>query len=108
MNIGYVTWMSTFYHEKYHLSLSTAGFTSMFFHFAAALLGVLIGGKLSDKYGTKAVNSPSGNGTGRIVVRCSVYIFHGIYLEFICKLCYVGFVRLFQGNLRFKLVCCFV
>ena len=53
VNIGYVTWMSTFYHEKYHLSLSTAGFTSMFFHFAAALLGVLIGGKLSDKYAQK-------------------------------------------------------
>ncbi len=51
VNIGYVTWMSTFYHEKYHLSLSTAGFTSMFFHFAAALLGVLIGGKLSDCWG---------------------------------------------------------
>ena len=53
VNIGYVTWMSTFYHEKYHLSLSTAGFTSMFFHFAAALFGVLIGGKLSDKYAQK-------------------------------------------------------
>ena len=50
VNIGYVTWMSTFYHEEFHLSLSTAGFTSMFFHFAAALLGVLIGGRLSDKY----------------------------------------------------------
>lgn len=54
VNIGYVTWMSTFYHEKFHLSLSTAGFTSMFFHFAAALLGVLIGGKFSDKYAAKA------------------------------------------------------
>ena len=53
VNIGYVTWMSTFYHEEFHLSLPTAGFTSMFFHFAAALLGVLIGGRLSDKYALK-------------------------------------------------------
>ena len=53
VNIGYVTWMSTFYHEEFQLSLSMAGFTSMFFHFAAALLGVLIGGKLSDKYALK-------------------------------------------------------
>lgn len=53
VNIGYVTWMSTLYHEKFHLSLSMAGFTSMFFHFAAALIGVLIGGKLSDKYAMK-------------------------------------------------------
>ena len=53
VNVGYVTWMSTFYHEEFQLSLSMAGFTSMFFHFAAALLGVLIGGKLSDKYALK-------------------------------------------------------
>jgi MFS family permease len=53
VNIGYVTWMSTFYYEKFHLSLSTAGFTSMFFHFSAAFLGVLIGGRLSDKYASK-------------------------------------------------------
>ena len=48
-----MTLMYTFNPEKYHVSLSTAGFTSMFFHFAAALLGVLIGGKLSDKYAQK-------------------------------------------------------
>lgn len=53
VNIGYVTWISTFYHEKFHLSLSTAGFTSMFFHFAMAFIGVLAGGKFSDKYALK-------------------------------------------------------
>ncbi len=53
VNIGYVTWMPTLYYEKFHLSLSTAGFTSMFFHFGMALLGVLIGGKLSDKFVVK-------------------------------------------------------
>lgn len=53
VNIGYVTWMSTFYHEKFHLSLSYAGFTSMFFHFALAFIGVLAGGKFSDKYALK-------------------------------------------------------
>ena len=50
VNIGFVTWMSTYYYEQFHLSLSTAGFTSMFYHFAAALIGVLIGGRLSDKF----------------------------------------------------------
>jgi sugar phosphate permease len=53
VNVGYVTWMSTFYYEKFDLSLSTAGFTSMFFHFALAFLGVLIGGKLSDQFALK-------------------------------------------------------
>lgn len=49
VNIGYVTWMSTYYYEEFHLPLSVAGFTSMFYHFAAALAGVLIGGRLSDR-----------------------------------------------------------
>lgn len=50
VNIGFVTWMSTYYYESFHMSLSTAGFTSMFYHFAAALIGVLIGGRLSDRF----------------------------------------------------------
>jgi sugar phosphate permease len=54
VNVGYLTWMPTFYFEKFHLSLSTAGFTSMFFHFAAAFLGVLVGGRLSDKFSAKS------------------------------------------------------
>ncbi|GAA4729190.1 MFS transporter [Flavisolibacter ginsenosidimutans] len=53
VNVGFVTWMATFYFEKFHLSLATAGFTSMFFHFGLAFLGVLIGGKLSDKFSVK-------------------------------------------------------
>jgi sugar phosphate permease len=48
VNIGYVTWMPTFYFEKFHLSLASAGFSSMFFHFALAFAGVLVGGRLSD------------------------------------------------------------
>jgi sugar phosphate permease len=53
VNVGYVTWMATFYYEEFHMSLSTAGFTSMFFHFGLAFFGVLIGGKLSDKFAIK-------------------------------------------------------
>lgn len=53
VNIGYVTWMPTFYHEKFNLPLSTASFISMFFHFALALAGVIFGGKLSDKLALK-------------------------------------------------------
>ena len=50
VNIGFVTWMSTYYYETFHMPLSTAGFTSMFYHFAAALVGVLVGGRLSDHF----------------------------------------------------------
>lgn len=47
--IGYLTWMPTFLYEKFGLSLTQAGFTSMAFHHVAAVLGVLIGGRLSDR-----------------------------------------------------------
>ena len=53
VNIGYTTWMATFYHEKFGLALSTASFAAMFFHFSLALVGVLAGGRLSDKLAPK-------------------------------------------------------
>lgn len=48
VNTGYVTWMPTFLYENFHLTLSDAGFSSMFYHNAGAFLGVLFGGKASD------------------------------------------------------------
>lgn len=46
--IGYITWMPSFLHEKFRLSLPNAGFSSMFYHHVAAMVGVLLGGKVSD------------------------------------------------------------
>jgi MFS family permease len=48
--IGFLTWMPMFLHERYDLSQTAAGFWSMFSHHAAAMLGVLIGGRLSDRW----------------------------------------------------------
>ena len=48
VGIAYLTWMPTFLHEKFDLTLTNAGFSSMFYHHAAAMLGVLLGGRLSD------------------------------------------------------------
>jgi len=49
VHIGYLTWMPTFLHEKFDLSLSNAGFSSMFYHHLVAYLGVLGGGWISDR-----------------------------------------------------------
>lgn len=48
VNNGYVTWMPTFLHERFHLSLAQAGFFAMFYHNAAAFAGVLLGGRITD------------------------------------------------------------
>ncbi len=50
VNAGYMTWMPTYLYEKFHLSLSNAGFSSVFYHYLAAFVGVLIGGWWSDKW----------------------------------------------------------
>ncbi len=48
--IGFLTWIPTFLHEQYDLSLAAAGFWSMASHHVAAMIGVLIGGRLSDRW----------------------------------------------------------
>ncbi len=50
VNVGFLTWMPTFLRERFHLSLAQAGFASMFYHHAAAAVGVLLGGQLSDRW----------------------------------------------------------
>ena len=40
-NIGYLTWMPTFLHEKFDLSLTAASFWALSVHYAASAMGVL-------------------------------------------------------------------
>lgn len=49
VNVGYTTWMATFLHENYGLTLAEAGFHSTFWHFLAAAPGVIIGAQLADR-----------------------------------------------------------
>lgn len=49
VNVGYLTWMPTYLHERFGLSLARAGFTGMFWHHIAAFGGVMGGGILSDR-----------------------------------------------------------
>jgi sugar phosphate permease len=53
VNVGYLTWMPSFLTEKFALSLSAAGFSSMFYHHIGALGGVILGGSMSDKLSAK-------------------------------------------------------
>lgn len=47
-NVGYITWIPTLLHEKFSLSLASAGFNSMFWHVLCAIAGVMVGGRLGD------------------------------------------------------------
>lgn len=53
VNVGYLTWMPTFLHEKFDMSLSAAGLHSTLYHFLFAFFGVMIGARISDKLALK-------------------------------------------------------
>ena len=48
VNNAYLVWAPSFLEEKFQLSLTEAGRRSMFYHHLAAMVGVLVGGRVSD------------------------------------------------------------
>jgi len=50
VSIGYLAWMPTYLHESFGLTLAEAGFFSVFYNLMAAFIGVMLGGKFSDKF----------------------------------------------------------
>ena len=48
VNNGYVTWAPTFLQERFGMPLATAGGFSMLYHHVFALVGILIGGPVTD------------------------------------------------------------
>jgi MFS family permease len=51
--IGYLAWMPTYLHESFGLTLAEAGFFSVFYNLLAAFVGVMLGGRFSDKFAQK-------------------------------------------------------
>ena len=51
--VGYLTWTPTYLYEKFDMSLSRAGFNSMFYTHMFAFVGIIIAGKYSDKLAKK-------------------------------------------------------
>jgi len=50
---GYLTWMPTYLYENFSMSLSRAGFNSMFYTHLFAFIGIIIAGRYSDIIGRK-------------------------------------------------------
>lgn len=51
--VGYLTWTPTYLYEKFNMSITQAGFQSMFYTHLFAFLGVILAGKLSDNWAKK-------------------------------------------------------
>ena len=50
VNVGFMTWMPTYLHEKFGFSLARSGFDATFYHYVAAFIGVLLGASIADRY----------------------------------------------------------
>jgi MFS family permease len=53
VSIGFMTWMPTFLYEKFHLTLRAAALYAVLYHYTFALIGVVVGGRLSDGLAAK-------------------------------------------------------
>jgi len=48
------TWLPLYLYEKFHVSLAVAGFTGTFYIQAGSIAGILIGGRLSDRWAARS------------------------------------------------------
>jgi MFS transporter, Spinster family, sphingosine-1-phosphate transporter len=53
VQVGYLTWTPTYLYEKFNMTLSQAGFHSMFYTHLFAFAGIIFVGKYSDKLAVK-------------------------------------------------------
>ncbi len=53
VSVGWITWMPTFLYEKFHMPLKDAALHAMLIHHIFAFLGVMVGGRVSDRMATR-------------------------------------------------------
>ena len=54
VNVACLTWTPTLLYQKFELSLANSGFHATFYHHAGAFLGVLLGGRLADRWARRS------------------------------------------------------
>jgi len=85
---GYLTWMPTFLQERFNQDQKAAGFNALFYTNVAALLGVLVAGRLSDVWAAR-------RRTFRLEVQCLGLVLGAPCIWLMAQadrpwLCYVG------------------
>ncbi len=54
VNVACLTWTPTLLYQKFQLTLAYSGFHATFYHHVGAFLGVLLGGKLADRWAQRS------------------------------------------------------
>jgi sugar phosphate permease len=54
VNVACLAWTPMLLYQKFHLSLAQSGFHATFYHHLGAFLGVLLGGRLADRWASRS------------------------------------------------------
>ena len=97
VNNAYVVWAPDFLGEKFDLSLIEAGGYSMFYHHITALVGVLIGGTLSDVWVKKFAGARMTMQTVAMLLGAPAILFMGLAQSAVAVYAWMAVFGLFRG-----------
>ena len=97
VNVGFHTWMPTYLHEKFGFALDKAGFSAVFYHYVCAFFGVLIGGRLTDRWAVRrrAIRFEA-NACGLLLGAPFIFVMAQTSSETVCFVM-LGLFGLFRG-----------
>lgn len=94
---GYLLWMPTFLYEEFHQPLDAAAFSSTFYHFLAAFVGVMAGGAITDRLVSRMPNIRIDvEYLGHIAAAPFIYLMSQSHEAWVCYVGLAGF-GLFRG-----------
>ncbi|NQT11567.1 MAG: MFS transporter [Planctomycetes bacterium] len=97
VNNAYVVWAPDFVGEKFDLSLVEAGGYSMFYHHITALVGVLIGGTLSDAWVKRFAGARMTMQTIAMLLGAPAILFMGLAQSPVAVYAWMAVFGLFRG-----------
>jgi len=97
VNIGFHTWMPTYLHDTFGFALGRAGFSAVFYHYLCAFFGVMIGGRLTDRWAARRKTIRfEANACGLILGAPFIYLMVNTSSEAMCFVM-LGLFGLFRG-----------
>jgi len=97
VGVGFHTWMPTYLHEKFGFALDKAGFSAVFYHYLCAFFGVLVGGRLTDRWAAKRPSVRfEANAWGLLLGAPFIYLMTQTSSEVLCFVM-MGLFGLFRG-----------
>lgn len=97
VDVGFKTWTPTFLIEKFGFAPDKAGFSAVFYHFLCAFIGVMIGGRLTDRWAARRKTIRfEANALGLLCGAPFIYLMAQTSSQTVCFIA-LGLFGLFRG-----------